>query len=269
MLSEKEFLSDYNIEKYARASVAADIVTFMIRTEEQESYRKNPKSELSVLLVKRGVHPFLHKWALPGGFLRADETIEECAMREIIEETNVTPAALMPSVVNSKADRDPRGRIISHSFICIISEDTVNAVGGHDAMEAEWFDLSFEKEGDCFKLHLSNENETISAILKEKSRAFGRVYFETVENGGLAFDHAELIAAALSALREKAKDYDVIFDFLPEKFTLTALQKVQETILNVSMLPANFRRKVAEYVIETEEYATGAGHRPAKLFRRR
>ena len=85
----------------------------------------------------------------------------------------------------------------------------------------------------------------------------------------LAFDHAAIIASALSLLRIQAKDYDVIFDFLPEKFTLTALQRVQETILNVSVLPANFRRKISDYVIETNEFTVGAGHRPAKLFTRK
>ena len=70
-------------------------------------------------------------------------------------------------------------------------------------------------------------------------------------------------------LRKNVMDFDFIFDFLPEKFTLTAVQKVQETITNVSQLPANFRRKIADYVQETDEFITGAGHRPAKLFVRR
>ena len=74
---------------------------------------------------------------------------------------------------------------------------------------------------------------------------------------------------ALTVLRNEAKNYDTIFDFLPEKFTLTALQKVQETIMNVSVLPANFRRMVSGYVEETDEYVRGEGHRPAKLYTRK
>ena len=70
-------------------------------------------------------------------------------------------------------------------------------------------------------------------------------------------------------LKSKAENYDIIFDFLPEKFTLYELQKVQETILNVSLYVGNFRRKISEYVIETDEYRSGVGHRPAKLFKRK
>ena len=70
-------------------------------------------------------------------------------------------------------------------------------------------------------------------------------------------------------LRNDAKNFDVVFDFLPEKFTLSALQRVQETIMNISILPANFRRKISAYVIETDEYTQGAGHRPAKLYKRK
>lgn len=93
--------------------------------------------------------------------------------------------------------------------------------------------------------------------------------FVASDNGGLAFDHAEIIAKALTALRSCAKDFEMIFDFLPEKFTLTELQNVQETVMNISVLPANFRRKVSGLVTETDEYTEGAGHRPAKLYRRR
>lgn len=89
------------------------------------------------------------------------------------------------------------------------------------------------------------------------------------DSGNLAFDHARIIATALTALREGAKNFETIFDFLPEKFTLTVLKKVQETIMNISILPANFRRKIGDYVVETDEYTQGARHRSAKLYRRK
>ena len=107
------------------------------------------------------------------------------------------------------------------------------------------------------------------AVLKEKETRFGKTEFEVSDSGGLAFDHAKIIATALTVLREGAKNYDMIFDFLPEKFTLTELQKVQETIMNIQILPANFRRKIGDYVVETDEYTQGAGHRPARLYRRK
>ena len=112
-------------------------------------------------------------------------------------------------------------------------------------------------------------SDWIEAVLKEKENRFGRVYFNIEENGGLAFDHAGIIGTALAALRNSAAKFEMIFDFLPEKFTLSSLQKVQETILNTSLTAANFRRKALNYVEETEERTEGAGHRPALLYKSR
>lgn len=267
---EELFLSTYNIEDYERPSVTADVAAFMIRSTDEGSYRRNPDNKLSLLLIRRGEHPFKNAWALPGGFLKANETIEECAFREITGETGIQPAALMPFAVFSECDRDPRGRVISHAFVSIISEDSVKATGGDDAIDAKWFDITFEQDKDgLYRLELANGRIVLSAALREKAHRFGKSEFEIADSKDLAFDHAKIIAAALTVLRNEARNFEIIFDFLPEKFTLTSLQRVQETIMNISVLPANFRRKVADYVIETDEYTSGAGHRPAKLFMRK
>lgn len=270
MNSEKDFLADYNIKDYERPSVTADVAAFMISSDEKVSYRKNPENKLMLLLIKRGGYPFKDMWALPGGFLQKGETIEECAFREIHEETNVMPTALMPVGVFSKAGRDPRGWIISNAYVSVISEESVKQVGMDDASDAQWFGISFDRSDDGrYCLSLTFEDVELRAVLAEEKTRFGRTEFRIIESGGLAFDHAAIIAMALTVLRNEAKNYETIFDFLPEKFTLTALQKVQETIMNVSILPANFRRMVSGYVEETDEYVRGEGHRPAKLYRQR
>ena len=270
MQSEKEFLSQYNINDYERPSLTADIVAFMIRSEESDNYKRNSENKLSILLINRGTHPFKDYWALPGGFLQPNETIEECAYREITEEANVTPVSLMPVGVFSEPGRDPRGWIISNAFASIISEESVRQVGGDDASDAQWFDVWFDQEnnGD-YHLDLRFEGTELNAVLTEEETRFGKTSFKIKDSGNLAFDHACIIAAALTALRKEAKNFETIFDFLPEKFTLSELQKVQETIMNISILPANFRRKISDYVVETDEYTQGMGHRPAKLYRRR
>ena len=268
--SEKEYLSQYDIGKYPRPSVTADIAAFMIRSVENDNYKMDSVRKLSILLVKRAVHPFRDCWALPGGFLRPDETIENCALREVTEESGITPVSLMPVGVFSEPGRDPRGWIISHAFASIISEESVRQVGGDDASDAQWFDIRFERGEDgnsCLSLEFGETK--IKAVLREEETHFSQTSFRVLESGGLAFDHARIIATALTALREGARNYETLFDFLPERFTLTELQKVQETIMNIQVLPANFRRKVSDYVVETDEYTQGAGHRPAKLYRRK
>lgn len=269
--SEERFLSDYRMEDYDRPSVTTDIVAFTVRSEEDESWRKDSKeNRLSVLLIQRGEHPFMNHWAIPGGFLRMDETLEECALREIREEAGVTPVSIMPVGAFSACDRDPRGRVISNAFTTIISEESARIMASDDAIDAKWFDVYYEQnDNETYVLKLIGDSVTLEAKLAVKSRQFGRAAFEIVDNGNLAFDHAAMLASALESLRDKAENFEAIFDFLPEKFTLTALQKVQETILNVSLLPANFRRKIADYVVETDEFTAGAGHRPAKLYKRK
>ena len=270
MDSEKDFLAGYSLADYDRPSVTADVAAFMIRTEDKTSYRKNPENKLLLLLIRRGGHPYKGMWALPGGFLQRGETVEECALREIEEETTVKPVSILPVGVFSQPERDPRGWIISNAYASIISEESVRQTGCDDAADAQWFAVSFTRgEDGTYHLTLTYEDITLNAVLRAESMHFGRTSFRIIDSGGLAFDHAAIIAAALSALREEAGRYEAIFDFLPETFTLAALQKVQETIMNVSILPANFRRMVSSYVEETDEYLRGEGHRPARLYRRK
>lgn len=270
MDSEKEFLTGYSLEDYERPSVTADVAAFKITTEESESYRKNPENKLQLLLIRRGGHPYKGMWALPGGFLQKGETVEQCALREIFEETNVQPVSIMSVGVFSEPERDPRGWIISSAYVSVICDESVKQIGMDDADDAQWFSVSFFAGDDGnYRLTLTHEETVLNAVLNAEHSSFGRTSFRILESGGLAFDHAAIIAAALSALRTEAKNYDTVFDFLPEKFTLTTLQKVQETILDVTVLPANFRRMVSGYVEETDEYVRGEGHRPARLYRRK
>ncbi len=268
--TEHDFLKEYDMSAYERPSVTADIVLFTIRSTEEDSYRHDPQGRLSILLIKRGGHPYKDFWALPGGFLQSDETVEQCALRELREETNVTPTSLMPVGVYSEIDRDPRGWIISNAFASVMGEDLIKQEAGDDALDAQWFDMQFRQDAEgLYHLELTHESISLHAVLKQQSRSFGKTKFEIIDRGGIAFDHVKIIAEALSTLRNEAENFDAIFDFLPEKFTLAALQRVQETIMNISVVSANFRRKAADFVEETDEYQTGAGHRPARLFRKK
>ena len=266
---ESEFLSNYDISKYDRPSVATDIAVFSMFDENFESHRKDAQPQLHILMIKRGEFPYKNRWALPGGFVGAKETVEECALREIKEETNLLPTAIMPIGVFSEPERDPRGRIISHAFASVVNNENEDIRSGSDAANAKWFRTEFECEQDVYTLKLTSDDEKTEIKLRKLETRFGHSRFECITESTLAFDHAQIIASALSALRREADNVEIVFDFLPERFTLSAMQKVQETLLGVSLLSANYRRKIADFVEETHEYTEGVGHRPARLFKRK
>ncbi len=266
--SESDYLSSYQIESYERPSVAADIALFTIREEGENSYRHDPIQHLSLLLIKRGEHPFQGCWALPGGFLRRNETMEECAHRETLEETGIAPQSLYPIGIFSEPDRDPRGWILSGAYLALSNGGIVPVRSSADAAEARWFDVELEQNNDELLLKLTSDDLTLCCRLQETNSSIGGIQYRITGAGELAFDHGAIIASALRILQNEAAHYRLLFDFLPETFTLSALQRVQETITKHHDQPANFRRKIADYVIETDEITTGAGHRPAKRYRR-
>ncbi len=294
---EKAWLGTYDITRFPRPSVAADMAVFSIMETavwEEETgqfrgnYRKDPEKCLKLLLIRRGSHPYKDCWALPGGFCRPGESIQETAKRELKEETGVEDAYLNPFSIFSEPERDPRGWIISHGFLALMDGGRCELRSGSDAWEARWFSISMKKQQvkkeveeahavieNEYELHLHCEggkNLSLKAVIQEQ-KTF-QAYHETVEyrileTGGLAFDHAKIILCAYLALREEAGDSGrIVFDLMPETFTLKSLQSAYETIQGRPLLTANFRRKIGAYVKETEEIADGAGHRPARLYRR-
>lgn len=284
-----EFLSTYNIESYERPSVATDIAVFTVMPEEEViDCRKLPQKKLRLLLIRRGEEPFKDLWALPGGFVRKGETVYQAAKRELAEETGAQQAYLEMCGTFDEQGRDPRGWIISQAFMALInSEDKElmkNIHAGGDAEAADWFDISLELVSEgyertkedvksiiAYKLNLSGK-ENISAVIQEKKlyKSYHEEFeYSILESNGLAFDHAKIIACVLNKLKRNITfDLRTAFDFMPTYFTLTDLQEVFEVILNKELLKPNFRRKISEYVVETDKTIVTGGHRPSKLFKR-
>jgi len=284
-MNEREFLQQYNQQQYERPSVAVDMAVFSVVQHTTNNYRKLPEQKLSVLLIERAEHPFQNKWALPGGFIRQGETVESAARRELAEETGIQNADLRQLRVFSEPARDPRGWIISSAFMAL-TEITQSLSSRNDAKQAQWFTCTYTtleeqttQTGENnyqiirrSKLTLQKENVELTAVIqaKETVALYNRETSYTVlENTGLAFDHAKIIACAVTALRDNLERSMDAFRFLPETFTLTALQHVYETILGKKLLPANFRRKIAPYVLPTDSHQPSGGHRSARLYKRK
>lgn len=286
--AEKDYLSNYDIGEFDRPSVASDIVIFSILNDgEHENIRKLPKKALKVLLIKRAEHPYKDFWALPGGFVRQGEDVAETARRELFEEANIRDAYLQLVGVYGKKGRDPRGWIVSNAFMALVNAESVTLSAGTDAREADWFNIEIKiqeikkefREDESlietrYQMLLTNEEKGASITAELKQFKSFKNYHETVRyeitsTDGLAFDHAEIILSAMLSLRAGVEnDMRKAFDLVPEMFTLTELQNVFEIVLGKELLTANFRRKIADYVTETDAMSDGAGHRPAKLFKR-
>jgi len=274
---EEEFLKAYSQSDYERPSVATDMAVFTIIDKESSDYRKLSKKEFSVLLIRRGEHPYMNFWALPGGFVRNGETVEETAYRELCEEAGMDNVSLSQLHVFSQPKRDPRGWIISCAFMALAESQRFNLKSGDDALEAKWFKVDYTHVGNDkgkkqYQLVLSNETTTLTAKIETRSSKFPNkreLEYNISETTGIAFDHAKILAYAITNLRNNLSSSMLAFELLQEPFTLTDLQKVYEAILNEKLLPPNFRRKISEHVKETDMVVDGAGHRPAKLYKRK
>ena len=265
---EKQFLASYSIEKFDRPSVATDVVGMTIRNVDAGNYRSPEKNFLSVLLIRRGEHPYMNRWALPGGFLRHGEAVEHCAQRELFEETGLNTNALYPLGCFSAPGRDPRGWIISNAFLSIIAKEELTLMSGDDAMDARWFDLDFSEEKGVLTLNFSNGDLHLSARLKVGCNAFGQYSFEILASD-LAFDHAKIIASALKELQTPRGLETLAFAFLPAEFTVNELQKVHELLTGKALPGPNFRRKMLPLLAETGRMTEGEGHRPARIYTRK
>jgi 8-oxo-dGTP diphosphatase len=203
----------------ANLRVTVDIVIFTIRDR-----------ALQVLLVKRGVPPYVGQYAVPGGFIREEESLEEAAKRELYEETGVRNVFLEQLYSLGDPRRDPRGRVITVAYYALISSEKLSLVAGADAAEAKWFPLN--------------------------------------NLPSLAFDHKQILGYAIERLRNKLEYTTVGFQLLPKRFTLSELQSVYEAILGRRLDKRNFRRKIALLgILKPLREWQRTGRKPAQLFR--
>jgi len=207
--------------RHPRPSVAVDITVFRMVDE-----------RLCVLLVRRGREPFAGHWALPGGFVDIDESLEDAARRELVEETAVADVWLEQLYTFGEPGRDPRGRVISVAYYALIPADrTVQPEAGDDADQVRWVPAD--------------------------------------DPPALAFDHNEVLRCAVGRLRTKLEYTTAGFALLPSTFTLSQLQRVYEAVLGRTLDKRNFRRKVLMLNIlkPTDRTHRDGRHRPAKLYR--
>ena len=210
---------DYDPTQYDRPSVTVDVVIFSL-----------VEDELKVLLIKRQAPPFADTWAIPGSFIRIDESLEDAAVRALADETGVKDVYTEQLYTFGTPARDPRTRVITIAYFALVPHDAIHHEPRRDTGETAWFSIS--------------------------------------QLPALAFDHAEIVDYAFTRLRYKLEYTSVGFQLLPDIFTLSELQKAYEIILDEQLDKRNFRRKIlsAGILKETGKKKKEAEGRPAMLY---
>jgi 8-oxo-dGTP diphosphatase len=206
--------------EYPHPAVTVDCVVFGLDDE-----------DLKVLLIQRGSAPFKDAWALPGGFVKLSEGLEEAARRELVEETGVADLYFEQLYTFGEPGRDPRERVITVAYFAIVNLFDHTIRPDTDARNAAWFPVD--------------------------------------DLPGLAFDHHEIFDMALRRLQAKIRYQPVGFEFLPAKFTLTQVQRLYETILCEELDKRNFRKKILStgLLVALDEVELDVAHRAAQLYR--
>jgi len=201
--------------------VTVDIVIFTIR-----------RKKLEVILIQRGQEPYKDKWAIPGGFIRLTEDLDEAAKRVLYEKTNVKDVYLEQLYTFGDPHRYPNARVITVSYFALIRSDDLKLAAdeGLNIQQINWHSVYSLPE--------------------------------------LAFDHKEILGYAIKRLRERLEYTPIAFQLLPKKFTLTQLQRTYEVILDTDLDKRNFRKKMLSLGMleESEEFTKVSSKRPARLY---
>lgn len=199
-LTEAEYLASYHRGDWPLPSVTADQV---LASQDGRDY--------DILLIRRGGHPCIGQWALPGGFVNEQEPPWKAAARELAEETGLSglPSTLLG--VFGDPSRDVRGWTITCAYCTLVDRHKLAPKAGDDAQDARWFRLSWKRQDGLLQIRLSDTAEdaspcgALTALLRptvHKSPLGQDTYYELLENQGLAFDHAKIIATAIPRLEE-------------------------------------------------------------------
>jgi 8-oxo-dGTP diphosphatase len=205
--------------RFTTHAIAVDVVLFTIQG-----------GTLKVLLVKRQQAPYRRMWALPGGMVAPEESVDDAALRELQEETSIGNVYLEQLYTFGEPQRDPRGRVVSVAYYALVN--------------AQQFEL------------------------KARQRVTRASWFAVKRLPAVAFDHRRIIDYALERLRNKSNYTTVGFQLLPRSFTLTELQRAYEVILDQRLDKRNFRRKMLQLGIlrGTRDFKSNGRQRPARLY---
>lgn len=231
---EARFLASYDAGAYERPSVTVDVALLSVDDD-----------GVKTVLHARPEPPFKGKWALPGGFVRMDESLDDAAARVLSAKAGIGPVFLEQLYTFGAPRRDPRTRVISVAYYALVDRHRLDAVAPSVAIAR--IDVPWEHETGGAVVALGADDRPLD----------------------LAFDHAEILGTAIKRIRGKLDYTPIGFQLLPERFTLLELQRIHEAVLGRPLNKDSFRRRIlASGQLEaTGAYQEAVDHRPAELYR--
>lgn len=279
---EEEFLKNYDESQYKRPSITNDIIIFTTDDIEEDNLRKVPKKGMQVILIKREDYPYKGNWALPGGFVQMEESLDYGARRKLKEKTGIDNVYTEQLYTFGDVDRDKRTRVISVGNLALVEKNGIKIEEFNGEKKSQWFWIdktliSSEKHEDYIEnkhllklnssdgkvqIHYEVTEKIERDVLRRKETSYRLIENSTEE---LAFDHYKILDYAIDRLRNKVEYTPIAFNLLPRIFTVKELHNVYEAIMGREIL--NFRRKMGDMIIETDEKLEGRPFRPAKMFK--
>jgi 8-oxo-dGTP diphosphatase len=236
---ELAFLASYDASRYPRPSVAVDVVLLTVRD-----------GAIRALLGRRDDHPHRGRWALPGGFLRIDESLDAAAARVLATKAGLEDLFIEQLYTFGAPERDPRTRVLSVAYYALVEPATLER---------------------AVALRADAGVRLVPLVVPWPGETGGPV--DAIGDDGtplpLAFDHAEILGMAVRRVRGKLDYAPIGFELLPDAFSLRDLRLVHEAILGRALNKDSFRRRILDrgLVVPTGERAAGVGHRPPELYR--
>ncbi|MDO4193643.1 MAG: NUDIX domain-containing protein [Erysipelotrichaceae bacterium] len=261
-LTEKEFLEQYDDSVFRHPSNTVDMVLMTVS-----------EGQLKLLLIRRGNHPWIGQWALPGGFVDFDEDLDDAVLRELKEETAIDEEFYFTQLYTfGSADRDPRTRIISTMYLALTDESNIRkSKAGDDAAETGWFTVkrtvtSQDDGHQTSVLTLDKDDVHIAYEITDKAnrnyvKTASRLLEESSE--ALAADHIKAINMAVDLLRNRAASTGILFNLLPEEMTLRQIQDAYEAVVGHKTDTGNFRRDIKRMLVNTGRTRKSAGKQAA------
>ena len=239
----------------------ANVLAFAVSIGKFQSCRSLSDKHLSILLKKEN-----KDWILPSKNLEDDETLYESAEKILVKETNIKNVYKEQLYTFSNLDRVPNKHVITTSYIALFDKEKLKKTLEPNT---DWFKINGKESKGIIDLVLSNDEEILEIKYERKifDKSTGKCEYKILKSDGIGYDHATIIICGLERMHNNVVNTDIIFNLMPELFTLGELQQVYEMFLGKKLLDPAFRRIIQNKVIKTNEIIKTGGHRPSVLYK--